>query len=87
MQVFHDQTLDQWKTCHPGQCVTQFEVASLIRTAYNKAASIRNASNAFENSGCWVISRFVFDNDDFAASNHLNIANNEYEEESSLKLL
>lgn len=73
MQVFYYKALDQCKTCHPDQCVTQLEVASLITAAYNKAASIRNMVNTFQNSGCWPTNKCVFSNANFAASNLLNI--------------
>lgn len=72
MQTFYDLALDQWMTCHPGQRVTQFEVAPLITVAYNKAASIANAVGGFKATGCWPLDRLVFNDADFAPGDLLN---------------
>ena len=76
MQQYYDQALDQWMASNAGQCVTQFNVASIITIAYYKAASISNAVNAFQNTGCWPVNRFVFKNADFAPSDLLVTDNN-----------
>ena len=72
MQTFYNQVLDQWMTNHAGQCITQYDVAALITTAYYKAASVSNAAKSFEASGCWPVNRFVFSEADFVASDLLN---------------
>lgn len=72
MQTFYNQALDQWMTNHAGQCITQYDVAALITTAYYKAASVSNAAKSFKASGCWPVNRFVFSEADFVASDLLN---------------
>ena len=34
MQTFYNKVLNQWMTNHAGQCITQYDVATLITTAY-----------------------------------------------------
>jgi len=64
MQVYCDQALDQSMSNNAGQCVTQFDIAPIVATAFYKAASVGNAVDDFKSSGCWPVNRFVFNDAD-----------------------
>jgi hypothetical protein len=73
-ETFYDQAINKWLRSNPGQCVTQFQVYSLLSEVFGKAASIFNATNGFRATGLWSVDRSVFSENDFIPSVNLNTA-------------
>lgn len=51
LSTFYSQEVQLWLRNHPGRVVTQFQMASLFGTAYNRAATMQNAVSAFTKTG------------------------------------
>jgi len=51
---------------HPGQVITQKQVAGLFTIAYNKTANIDKAINSFKSTGIWPFDPQIFQDADFS---------------------
>lgn len=65
---YYSRACDNWMTSHPGRCISQFQVSSLVSNAYGKAATIEIARKGFETTGIYPFNSLVFGDDDFMPS-------------------
>lgn len=72
---------------HPGEKVTQYHVCDIFRQAYEKVASISNATSGFAKTGIWPVDREVFTDADFAASDNLTAENGMKEAQQTLDVV
>ena len=68
LKKFYSQQCDSWMVSHPGNAITDRQVAELLGGAYKKAATAGNAINGFSAGGIEPFNDDVFDDSDFAAS-------------------
>lgn len=73
LSTFYSQEVQLWLRNHPGRVVTQFQMASLFGTAYNRAATMQNAISAFSKTGICPLNANVFTEVDFAPSQTTDI--------------
>lgn len=64
-KVAFEQTIDTFQKNHPGRRVTQFDVASLVRVAYEKSATVQNATSGFRKAGIFPYNKNLFTDLDF----------------------
>ena len=57
-----------WLRQHPGRSVTEFQIATLLGSAYTKAATLSNAVSGFQKCGIHPRNPHVFSDDDFVAA-------------------
>lgn len=74
LSTFYSQEVQLWLRNHPGRVVTQFQMASLFGTAYNRAATMQNAVSAFTKSGICPLNPNTFTDADFAPSQTTEIS-------------
>ena len=56
---------------NPGKRITQYEVAELFGSAYSKIAPVDKCVSGFKAGGIWPFKSAIFNEGDFAASDHL----------------
>lgn len=66
LKTYFSQECDCFMINHPGQTITDKDIADLFRRSYEKAATIGNAINGFRRSGICPFDRNIFDDSDFA---------------------
>jgi hypothetical protein len=76
LETFYYQAINKWLRSNTGQCVTQFQVYSLLSEVNGKAALISNAANGFRATGLWPVDRSVFSENEFIPSGNLNTPDN-----------
>lgn len=80
------QIAKQWLRSNAGRVITQFQIAELVGKAFEKAATIPTAHNAFRATGIWPPDPKIFTEADFIAADTTNIqindANNSFKEPS-----
>lgn len=64
---------DKWLSANPGRVIGQTEVAHLVNEAFQKVATVNNATSGFKTSGIWPIDRNIFSEEDFAAASVTDI--------------
>lgn len=65
-KVAFEQAIDTFQKNHPGRRVTQFDIARLVCTAYEKCATVKNATSGFRKTGIFPYNRNLFTDLDFA---------------------
>ena len=68
VNVFYNQEVQTWLREHPGRPVTEFQIASLFRSAYEKAATLKNALSGFRKTGINPFNRHIFSEEDYVAA-------------------
>ena len=58
---FFNKAADSWMLKHPGKTITIYQMAELMGTAWQKAATLLNITAGFRVSGIWPFDRNAFD--------------------------
>lgn len=66
LKVAYNKECDLYMSLHPGQRITQYEIAQLFKLAYNRTATMSKAINGFETTGIIPFNRNKFSEEDFA---------------------
>ncbi|XP_034839890.2 uncharacterized protein [Maniola hyperantus] len=66
--TYYTEAANNWLRFNPGKVITQFQVAELVDKAFQKAATLSNAYNAFRATGIWPLNPDVFTEADFLAA-------------------
>lgn len=60
--------VDIFQKNHPGRRLNQYDIPSLVKTAFEKSATIQSASSGFRKCGIWPFNKDIFTDLDFAPS-------------------
>lgn len=60
MSTCYIQAIEKWLRTNVGRPVTQFQVSQLLNEAYERSATVGNATSGFKASGIWPVNRHVF---------------------------
>lgn len=60
LMTYYNQELYRWLKTNPGRTVTHFQVGGILKAAYNKAATVENAVNAFSKTGIYPLNKDIF---------------------------
>jgi len=60
LMTYYNQEVTVWLKAHPGRIVTQFQVGYLFSRAFQRAATVLTAVNAFEKTGIVPLNPHVF---------------------------
>lgn len=71
METYYHEAIRRWMRANPGGKITQFDVAGLLREAYEESITLKNAASGFRATGIWPVNRTVFQPQDFIASENL----------------
>ena len=66
VMTYYNQEVSLWLKNHPGRIVTQFQVAGLFCKAFQRAASVLTATNAFQSTGIVPFNPNIFPDHLFA---------------------
>ncbi|XP_030751746.1 uncharacterized protein LOC115879195 [Sitophilus oryzae] len=58
--------VDMFQKNHPGRRITQFDIAQLVKIAFEKSATVQTATNGFRKCGIFPFNRNIFSETDFA---------------------
>lgn len=67
-KAYYDETADNWTASHPGQTISVYNVAELVATAFQRAATVETAVKAFRATGILPMDSNVFSDVDFMPS-------------------
>lgn len=67
-KTYLSQASDNWMVSHPGRAVGEAQIGSLVRLAFDKAATAGIARKGFQETGIWPYNPLVFTTADFAPS-------------------
>ncbi|KAJ8934494.1 hypothetical protein NQ318_012470 [Aromia moschata] len=73
LSAYYSDVAKQWLRTHPGRIITQFQISELVGKAFEKAATIPTAHNAFRKTGIWPPDSDVFTEADFIAADTTHI--------------
>lgn len=68
LSTFYSQAVQTWLRNHPGRVVTQFQIALLFGSAFERAATMHNAVSAFKKTGIAPFNPNTFTDAEFAPS-------------------
>ena len=68
MKAYYDAAADSWSVSHPGQVLSVYNVAELVKVAFERAATVENAVQGFQATGIYPFDRNKFSEADFAPS-------------------
>lgn len=74
LKTYYAQAVEAWLKSHPGRTLTHYQVASVLSTAYARAATIENAVNAFRKTGIFPFQPTIFTDDAFGSDTILQPA-------------
>jgi len=60
LMTYYNQEVTVWLKAHPGRIVTQFQVGYLFSRAFQRAATVLTAVNAFEKTGIVPLNPHIF---------------------------
>ena len=60
LMTYYNQEVTVWLKAHPGRIVTQFQVGYLFSKAFQRAASVMTAVNAFQKTGIVPLNPHIF---------------------------
>ncbi|XP_033226015.1 uncharacterized protein LOC117178694 [Belonocnema kinseyi] len=64
---------DKWLSANPGRVIGPTEVAHLVNEAFQKVATVKNATSGFKTSGMWPINKNIFSEEDLTAASMTEI--------------
>ncbi|XP_022823908.1 uncharacterized protein LOC111354594 [Spodoptera litura] len=68
LSTYYSEAAQNWLRMNPGKVITQFQIAELVDRAFQKAATMTTAFNAFRATGIWPLNRDIFTEADFLAA-------------------
>lgn len=66
--TYYTEAANNWMRLNSGKVITQFQIPELVDKAFQKAATLSTAYNAFRTTGIWPLNRDVFTEADFLAA-------------------
>lgn len=60
LMTYYNQEVTVWLKAHPGRIVTQFQVGYLFSRAFQRAATVMTAVNAFQTTGIVPLNPYIF---------------------------
>lgn len=76
LSVYYGDETKRWLRTNPGRIITQFQIAELVGKAFERAATIPTAHNAFGVTGIWPPNPDIFTAADFIAADTTEISQN-----------
>ena len=68
LKLYYNRAADVWMRTNPGKAISVYEIPAMLNEAFNKASVVGNAVNAFRKAGLYPPDRYVFSEEDFAAT-------------------
>lgn len=68
LKAHYNSECDKWMLSHPGQRITQYDLAGLFGSAYMKTCTMEKAVSGFRCTGIWPYNPEIFSDDDFLPS-------------------
>lgn len=65
-KIAFEKAVDTFQKNHPGRRITQFDIAGLVCSAFEKSATVQNATSGFKKSGIFPFNRNLFSELDYA---------------------
>lgn len=72
--ICYTEASQNWLKSNCGRIITQFQIPELVDKAFQKAATMSTAFNAFRATGIWPLNRDIFTEADFLAAAATDIA-------------
>ncbi|XP_060845906.1 uncharacterized protein LOC132925532 [Rhopalosiphum padi] len=73
LSMYYSQEINIYLLNHPGRVVTLHEIGKIFVTAYNKAATVKNAVSGFNKTGIYPYNPEAFSEEDFIAADTTDI--------------
>jgi len=73
LSMYYSQEINIYLLNHPGRIVTLHEIGKIFGTAYNKAATVKNAVSGFNKTGIYPYIPEDFSDEDFIAADTTDI--------------
>lgn len=64
-KAYYDAAADSWITSRPGQTLSEYDIAELVKIAFEKAATVELAVQSFRSTGIHPFDRNIFTDADF----------------------
>nr|XP_026501309.1 uncharacterized protein LOC113404595 [Vanessa tameamea] len=68
LSTYYSEAAQNWLRMNSGRVITQFQIAELVDKAFQKAATMTTAFNAFRATGMWPLNRDIFTEADFLSA-------------------
>lgn len=68
LSTYYSEAAQNWLRMNSGRVITQYQIAELVDKAFQKAATMTSAFNAFRATGIWPLNRDIFTEADFLAA-------------------
>ena len=68
LEAYYNREITTWLKNHPGRTVGLYQIADLFRRAYENAASVKNITSGFKQTGIYPLDPHIFSDDLFLPS-------------------